>query len=189
MTGCGHCGQGVQSIQKQLQQLIDAGYDDDDKDYCKKYGHLKRVQAFDWDAECSEQCMHCQVKYCSAKCKELAWTEYHCLLCPAEGIARQEWSQHVANTNDAFYLAGKILARMVLRVADGMHLRDAIWPFPIHHAVLWWKVASRNEKDPIASEQLLRDLASHTARQLRSTIAEGANDVGISPEMMVYYTS
>lgn len=70
---------------------------------------------------CRGGCSH--EVFCSAECEEVAWSRYHCLLCPGDrGLsgnpeALREFFLHADATNDIFHLAARAVAAVALRAA------------------------------------------------------------------------
>eukprot|EP00124_Ichthyophonus_hoferi_P003805 Ihof_evm1s356 gene=Ihof_evmTU1s356 len=96
------------------------------------------------------QCIHgCGAIYCSEKCREKAFEEYHALLCPREKDNHPWWTlyEFCNETNDVFLLVARALSKVILRYErNGGDMEAAQQCFQYVWKAPWWEVVGQSEE-------------------------------------------
>ncbi|TMW59729.1 hypothetical protein Poli38472_004798 [Pythium oligandrum] len=87
------------------------------------------------------QCV-CGDQYCSRLCQTRAYHEFHAILCPREDAfsSMNEFLRHTQQTNDIFFIAAKVIARVLSRYLITQDLVKAREPMDMFYKKPWWEV-------------------------------------------------
>ena len=125
----------------------------------------------------------CDAVYCSTACRDAAWKDYHCLLCPCnihtptstENPDLARFYDHANESNDIFRLTAQAITNVMLKARSELESStevelemaspEAAWealqrawvPYSLGAKKLWWEVASVPWDCSIAEETSLRE--------------------------------
>ncbi|CAI5721164.1 unnamed protein product [Hyaloperonospora brassicae] len=98
----------------------------------------------------------CGELYCSKLCRMRALHEYHAILCPRKDpcSAMGVFLEHTRHTNDIFYLAVKVIARVLSRYLVWRDIVKAREPIDMFYKKPWWEVVvvEHEESVPLSHE-------------------------------------
>uniref|UniRef100_M4C0D8 SET domain-containing protein n=1 Tax=Hyaloperonospora arabidopsidis (strain Emoy2) TaxID=559515 RepID=M4C0D8_HYAAE len=97
----------------------------------------------------------CGELYCSKLCRMRALHEYHAILCPRNDpcSAMGEFLEHTRHTNDIFYLAVKVIARVLSRYLVWRDIVKAREPIDMFYKKPWWEVVVVEHEDSVPLPQ------------------------------------
>ncbi|TMW59728.1 hypothetical protein Poli38472_004797 [Pythium oligandrum] len=93
------------------------------------------------------QCV-CGVLYCSEKCKKAAYEQQHAIMCTRaddNSTPMGHYINHTLVTNEIFQLAGKVIARILLRFISTHDLGYARQPVAMFCQEPWWEVVTSED--------------------------------------------
>jgi hypothetical protein len=85
----------------------------------------------------------CGVLYCSDKCRKAAWEQQHAIMCSRaddNATPMGQFLNHTLVTNEIFQLAGKVIARVLLRFVATHDVGHARQPVDMFCKAPWWDV-------------------------------------------------
>jgi len=121
---CSHCLRFLGPIEKQLELICsDLGL------RLPHHNALKSVHDCAPPLPTGVQCSRCSVWYCGTNCRDLAWSQYHCLLCAQDNdphyINIQKYLALTKKGHSArLEIIGKILSAIILRKKNSKETLD-----------------------------------------------------------------